>query len=412
MSFVNQSWSTILRALSLVGKAALVFMLANKLDVEEYGVFGIVVSTAGFAIYLLGFEFYTHTVRSMIGDEGAKEEYIRNHLIFLLLSYMFWLPCVYVVFLLNIIPVGLAVMFYLLLVFEHLSTEIYRLLIALKRPISASFSFFVRNGSWAYVLMVVILYDIIELDLNTVLMYWVAASGLSILFGCARLELQWGDIFKGRVNWRWIRLGAVVGAGFLVGTIFMRASGIVDRYLIQLFMGNYYVGIYMLYISIAGLASSFFESGVLMHAFPDILEAKKLGNAALFRSRLRNLFVQSIYVSLILVVGAYAVFQLTLYFSVLPSDYGKETVCFLVVLLGVFVKNLSFTPHYGLYASGMDSKILYSSIIGFLVGVVLCIYLIPSLGITGAAIAMLIANLVILAVKSTYYVVYKECSPR
>jgi O-antigen/teichoic acid export membrane protein len=150
MSLSNQFWSTFIRVLSLAGKAALLLILAKELEVETYGAFGLITVTIGFAIYLLGFEFYTHSVRSIIGlDENGKEKYIRDHLVFILLGYLLWLPLAYIFVLLDIIPTAFVIQFYCLLILEHLSAEIYRLLVAFKKPVSASTSFFIRNASWA-----------------------------------------------------------------------------------------------------------------------------------------------------------------------------------------------------------------------------------------------------------------------
>jgi O-antigen/teichoic acid export membrane protein len=173
-------------------------------------------------------------------------------------------------------------------------------------------------------------------------------------------------------------------------------------------LGDYAVGIYTLYISITGIVSTFFESGLLMHAFPGILEAHKDGELVLYRKRMREFLVQSLVISLVLIVGAFILFHALLMFGLIKSEYGEESMCFIVMLLGVLVKNMSFTPHYGLYVNGQDSKILLSSAVGFFLAVSLCVILIPKMGILGAAVSLFIANLGILAAKTKSYMDYSK----
>jgi len=280
--------------------------------------------------------------------------------------------------------------------------------VALKKPVSASMCFFFRNASWGYVLIVIVLAGTNSLDVETVLLYWILGSAFSIIHGISSLGLDWPRLFGKEIDWGWIKAGSAVGAGFLAGTLLLRATGIVDRYLIHFYMGDYAVGIYTLYISITGVVSTFFESGLLMHAFPDILEAHKDGDLMLYRKRMKKFFIQSFLVSLVLIMGAFCLFHFLLVFEIIKSEYGEENICFIVMLVSVLVKNMSFTPHYGLYVNGQDAKILLSSVVGFFLAVSLCVILVPKMGILGAAVSVFAANLGILAAKTKYYMDYSK----
>ena len=404
VALTNQLWSLVIRVASLAGKAGIMLVLAKEMTVEAYGQFGLIAVTIGFAIYLLGFEFYTHSVRNIVGTaEKDIETYIRDHFVFIFLGYLLWLPLAYTSAMFGAVPVSLILEFYALLIIEHLSAEIYRYLVAIKKPVSASISFFLRNASWAYAMTALIYGGVLDVGVAAVLHYWIAGSFASVLFGAYRLDLRWGNFFGKRIDWNWIRKGMYVGSGFLAGTLLLRATGIVDRYLIHFYLGDYSVGIYTLYVSIVGIVSTFFESGLLMHAFPGILEAHKDGNVALYRTRLRTFFRQSVWVSIALIAGAFALFHVLIGFEIIKPEYGEESGAFLVMLLSVFVKNVSFTPHYGLYVNGVDSKILTSSAAGFVAEVALCVLLIPVLGLLGAATAVFSANALILLLKTRSY---------
>ena len=81
------------------------------------------------------------------------------------------------------------------LIFDK-SQEIFRILVAQKRPLSAGISLFFRHGLWVYVLITYLLLNQMSADLNIVLFLWSCGALLSIIFGLLRLK----DIKEFKLN--------------------------------------------------------------------------------------------------------------------------------------------------------------------------------------------------------------------
>jgi O-antigen/teichoic acid export membrane protein len=84
------------------------------------------------------------------------------------------------------------------------------------------------------------------------------------------------------------------------------------------------------------------------------------------------------------------------------NSFKSEINTFYILLLGNIFMNLSFIPHYCLYAVKKDVIILYSTISGSLLNIVLNFVLIPHLGILGAAIATCLSFFTVWLWKALY----------
>ena len=59
-----------LRGMTLVSKFVLLFFLAKFLQASEVGLYGLLSATIGYALYVIGFEFYNFSTREMIGEDS------------------------------------------------------------------------------------------------------------------------------------------------------------------------------------------------------------------------------------------------------------------------------------------------------------------------------------------------------
>lgn len=58
-----------LRGMTLGSKFLLIFFLARFLEPAELGLYGLLVATIGYALYLLGLDFYTYSTREILKRE-------------------------------------------------------------------------------------------------------------------------------------------------------------------------------------------------------------------------------------------------------------------------------------------------------------------------------------------------------
>ena len=60
-----------LRGMTLVSKFSLIFVLAKYLDAAELGLYGLVVATVTYSLYLVGLDFYSYSNREIIKSSAS-----------------------------------------------------------------------------------------------------------------------------------------------------------------------------------------------------------------------------------------------------------------------------------------------------------------------------------------------------
>ncbi|CAN0590518.1 unnamed protein product, partial [Ectocarpus sp. 12 AP-2014] len=136
-----------LRAVTLGVKFAFILSLAVFLPPEQVGLYGLITVTVAYSIYFVGFEFYTFSTRDLVARPRAEwPRLLSSQLVFFGLMYLVILPAFSVVFFLELLPWKVMAAFIALVVLEHLSTELMRLLVAIERPLLATFTLFLKQA--------------------------------------------------------------------------------------------------------------------------------------------------------------------------------------------------------------------------------------------------------------------------
>lgn len=66
---LNRLLNVVLRGITMASKFLLIFFLARFLEPTELAIYGLITATTGYALYLLGFDFYAFTAREMLKHE-------------------------------------------------------------------------------------------------------------------------------------------------------------------------------------------------------------------------------------------------------------------------------------------------------------------------------------------------------
>src|SRR5690606_20238622 len=115
--------------LTLIGRFLLIFFLARFLEPAELGLYGLFSATISYALYLLGFDFYTFTTREVLRRERSEwGGLLKSQLGLSAVLYGVFLPLLVLIFVQGLLPWQLAGLFFVLLVLEHLTQELGRLL--------------------------------------------------------------------------------------------------------------------------------------------------------------------------------------------------------------------------------------------------------------------------------------------
>ncbi|AMB85434.1 hypothetical protein AWM79_08995 [Pseudomonas agarici] len=356
-----------LRGITLASKFLLIFFLAKFLEPKELGLYGLLTATISYALYFLGFDFYTFTTREIIKRE--RHEWgglIKDQGALSLLLYVIVLPLLSFVFINGLLPWRVAGWFFILLVLEHLTQELGRLLIAISEQLLASLVLFLRSGIWAVMVTAVMFFRTDTRDLDFVLGGWTLGSLVALLLGIHHLKQLDTSGWHKKIDWRWIGKGLKVSIPLLIATLAIRGIFTVDRYWFADLMNLETLGAYVLFMGISSALLSFLDAGVFSFIYPGLIGAHHNKDSAAFCLKLRALLLQTLLLS-----GAFIAITLLIIDPLLAwldkPLYIENKSLFPWTLLITLLYSVGMVPHYALYAQGLDRPIIHSHIASLLI---------------------------------------------
>lgn len=356
-----------LRGITLASKFLLIFFLARFLEPAELGLYGLVAATIGYALYLLGFDFYAFTTREILKRECSEwGGLLKDQAALFALLYIVFLPFLGLIFLKGLLPWSLAGWFFALLVLEHLTQELGRVLIAISEQLLASLVLFLRSGIWAVAVTTLMFIEPGSRNLDFILGAWTLGSMAALLLGIYRInQLKIGGWHK-QVDWQWIAKGLKTAIPLLVATLALRGMFTLDRYWLEAMAGLEVLGAYVLFMGISNALMSFLDAGVFAFSYPGLISAHNRQDSLAFRQSLHKLLIETLALS-----AAFAVIALLLIGPLLQwlgkSLYLEQQGLFPWVLLATLLYAIGMVPHYALYAQGHDRPIIHSHIASLLV---------------------------------------------
>lgn len=392
-SATHSAVNIVLRGATLLSKFFLIIYLAKVLDPDQLGIYGLFTASINYALYLCGLDFYTYAQREMLSlspiDWGRI---IRHQFIFYGLLYLIIMPLLLLVFISDLLPWQVIGWFYIILTFEHLSQELYRLLVVCERITLAHVILFFRGGAWAFAVVALFWIKPEMHGLTAIWVGWsigVAISILIALFGVHKVigSMHW----KGPIDWIWIRHGIKVAAQYLIGTLSLRGLFTFDRYLLDIHFGKSAVGVYSFFMSLVNSLQAFADAGIVSKLYPRIVVAYRTGRYKEYRHHLKNMTAGIVVFIICFSTGLYITIKPVFVF-IGRQVYIEQVAILWVLLAAVAIYCLGLVPHYALYARGADRPIVISSIISVLVFMSSIITLITITNeMIGVAIAVLVS---------------------
>jgi O-antigen/teichoic acid export membrane protein len=286
---------------------------------------------------------------------------LQHQILAISLLYLVLLPVQMLFFWLEFLPGSVALWFFALLVVEHLSQELSRLLVAMQRPIAASLVLFVRLGLWIW-LAVPLMWMFPEWQqLDTVFLLWFVGGFIAVSLGAVMVWRTVPNWRWWRIDWGWLRAGYRKGFMFLAATMCFRALFTADRFVMEHFAGAEMLGVYVLYSGMAMAIVTFLDPMVFSFLYPRLVSAWQKGNYDIYRRILKELSMSAVLASLAL-AGVCAILApwvlhwtgKAIYLAQLPLLWG--------LLILAVVHGIGMVPHYALYARGADRAIVFSHV--------------------------------------------------
>ena len=382
-----------LRAFTLAVKFAFILSLAVFLPPAEVGLYGLITVTVFFSIYFVGFEFYTYSTRDMVArPRNEWPGLLSSQLVFFLLMYLLVLPISSLLFWVGILPWTILVYFLLLVVLEHLSTELMRLLVAAEKPLLATVIIFVKQAGWAICFIFAMWMNPDFRNISDLLLFWVIGVISSLVIGARPLlQLNWSGALA-RINWRWIRNGVLIALPLLLSSIAVRSLFTFDRYAFEALNGLELLGAYSVYMGVASAMLSFMESGIFVFYYPKMMKAYKENQLHVFREAFKKLTKQSALWLLVLMAGA-GLAGLVIFPLLEEGVYAENLPLFASTIITMAVFIFGYVFQYGLYAATRDGSIIFANVAGLALAVMVLVLLAPYLEYWAVTISMLAGSI-------------------
>jgi O-antigen/teichoic acid export membrane protein len=384
-----------LRVLTLGSRFFLSLLLARMLPAAELGLYGLLTAGLAFALFVVGLEYYSYTLRQLVAADPPQRVFIISNQI-VLAVVMVTVTAVTGLGLIwfGMVPAHLAPWFILILITEHFSLEGTRILIILSRAVRAYLGLFLRGGLWVVIVFLIMLAEPSTRNLETVLFWW-ALGGIScvILTGLSLTHLPWRVIRQYRPDWRAIWAGLRVARPFMLTALSALTLSYFDRFIIEAYLGREVLGVYTFYSTVAiGILSL---GASISHQFLPKVIAGYAKGAVEFRRVLRVYALSLSGVGVAVVVAcAIAVWPALMLLHLDTFSLGLPA--FYIMLVGVLIRILADVPSYALYAAHADKVLLGCNLAAAAVSILVNVLLISRLGLVGAALANVAASLTLL----------------
>lgn len=363
----KQLINIILRSATLGTRFLFIFFLAKYLDPSLVGYYGIFTATIGYALYLVGLDFYTYVSREIVKTPANQRgKLLKSQAALSGLLYLVLLPLGIWLLAQSNWPSHLAWWFIPILALEHLNQEISRFLITLSEQLTASLILFLRQGSWALIIIGLMIYDENTRSLEWVMTLWAGAGLAATIMGFWKLKKLKITGWKLPIDWDWVRKGVAVSSAFLLATLALRSIQTIDRYWLEALGGINMVGAYVLLLGVASSLLTFLDAAVFSFAYPLLIVHNHKGEFLQAREKVKQIFLQTLMLSSLFGLASWLI--LPYFLTWIGNPLYQQAAAWYPWLLAAMILNaLGQVPHYALYALGNDKPIIYSHLLSLLV---------------------------------------------
>lgn len=364
-----------LRLINLASRFLLIIFLAKALSLSEFGIYGLLVASISYILYIVGLDFYTYSNRYLIkSDFHNAGRYFKSQLIFFVLMHIILFPIIYMVFRLGVMPISYIVWFYFLLILGHINQEFIRIFVALSQPLLSTLTLFLRSGLWSLAIVFIVINNWFTLNIKLVFLFWGIGELLAFFLGWKYIKNCQFSGWKEKIDCKWIKKGLYICVPLLLGTLASRTIWTLDKYLFEMFYGIEALGVYVFFVSISMSLSAFVDSGVISFYYPSLVSNYAKSDIKAYRANVSAMLNQVITFIILFVTCAYIGIEYLMVWLDKPF-YLQFLNIFYILLVASSLNVLSLIPHYILYSQQKDKKIIFSHISALFVFLISVIFL-------------------------------------
>lgn len=383
----KQNFSSALRAYAMLMKFVIVFYLAGKLQLRDFGIFNLFMAGTQLAAAFIPLDVYSVTIRRLLNKE---RNVLDQHFGFLLVSIATLLPLGAIIF--NYSSINLttfiSLMFLIISALDIVFTESTRIFPALNRPLTPSVLLFFKTSLLTIPTILLFEFELANPNLTTVLYVWFISSLIACIISWILLRASVSTLSI-KFNLDWSIQAIKLSSLFFLSTILFRSILGVDKFIVENALGVELLAVYSLYFSIAFSSVSLIEAGISSWSYPKL--TKLVQKNAVYETNIffKDYVIKNSISSLALFIPIILIFSLLTY-TYLDQIYKENLKSFYIICIGVFAYCLSIPFHYYIYALQKDIIFVKIYLISFAIYVTFALMFIKTLGVLGAALMICI----------------------
>ncbi len=379
-----------LRGLSLVAKFSLTLFIAKFIDLETLGVYGLIAGAAVIFPIVAGLGLIRVLSRNAVSQRLAEVTRMLR---------LYWGVQAAMYALVGVVGLGIGIYLHqfklasivLLIVFlEHVNGDLFVLLNHLLRPMLANVLMFFRTAAWISVYMVLALVFPSFRELDVLLLFW-AGGGLLAIAGFALMARDWPWLHptSGGERRAWFFQHFNASRILYTNDIANAVAQYTDRYLVSLFMGLEFTGVYVLFWSIGNALSNLVDTGIIQISGPRLINAHA-GRDGSYWSVFRLLLTETLAISVVLAIVTGIVVKGAVPYLNQPLVADWIPVLWLI-LLGFVLRMTYEIQGTVFYSRSKDAFTLFSGLFVIALSMVANVLLIPPFALNGAASAIIVS---------------------
>jgi len=385
-------FSLALRVIAMIGKFAFILIAVLKMTPADLGRYGVATSLAMLIPGIVGIEAYQILCRQIANGQASDSDKANYSAFtfsaaatafiatFVVLMAMSWNPVS------ALIAAGVVAS-------EHLGNELFRMLVAEGRRFPAFQCFSIRSGLWSVGLPLLSFTHVLHgpWSLNLVLLSWLAAGWLGLLYAISLPHAYRPNLRSMRDWWPWLKPILPASMGWLGIATAWKFIDSGPKLLAGIFLSPAEAG-HFTFLNTMGTIPTIVIKGVIEPMFFIDLA---VGNNAGFRRRYG--YILAGFGIACTIGAAVLLFGYTLFAHkiVTPMDW----MTFAVISSACVILNMSQQPHFVLYANRHDRLIFYVSIATVLVAAPVCSIAAWAGGRVGLAFGTLFMACILLGAK-------------
>lgn len=352
-----------LRGASLVAKLIVFIVLARFFGSEDVGRFGLISATVAYGTFIAGMEFYNYALREVAGSNGAWQSHaIVNYIFFVLFIQIILVAFVLLLWQLGYLSFEFMLITLAVTVMEQWAQEGYRALIALRKPIFASVTLFLRLGAWVFFVIIGLIWWPEMRTLDFVLYAWLAGvSAATLVAGVVIFRLT-GLPELSSLDVRWIIKGLPVAIVFIGAAFGLTTINFLDRVL-QAQLGDFEaLAAYVLFFGVSVSLIAALDAGVFSFAFPNVVAAGREGTKPVLVREVGKVLRPTLIASALFLGAGVMFFEFGLELLGIGSYTAFGTIYY-TLFVSIVLQAWSMVPHLGLYALRKDRTIMVGNIL-------------------------------------------------